>query len=80
MLQHESKFKHYYDELSYTLVTYDELSTKTAARLVPLLKVHLKKLEKIIEPGMTVLTWQSLSIDAYSLLILLFIGSDVAEP
>ena len=65
VLLQEAKFKSYTDQLSMLINGYRDLVGKTHQQLQPLLKVHLQRLEKVVEPALLSLTWQSLNIEAY---------------
>eukprot|EP00966_Prymnesium_polylepis_P248502 5745763-Prymnesium_polylepis.1 len=61
----EDKFKNYYNLLAYALAEYESVMLGVPATLAPLLKPHVKELERVILPGMVTLTWTSMNIDAY---------------
>ena len=64
MLQ-ESKFKAYYDELTYVLQQYSRVVSQVLPVTANLLVPHIKDLEAKLMPGMVTLTWTSMNIDAY---------------
>mmetsp|Transcript_13743 Transcript_13743/g.31844 ORF Transcript_13743/g.31844 Transcript_13743/m.31844 type:complete len:4493 (+) Transcript_13743:136-13614(+) len=65
VLLQEDKFKSYYNQLSFALKEYDRVLARVIPVVKPLLKPHLEDLNRKIQPGMLVLTWQSMNIDGY---------------
>eukprot|EP00217_Crustomastix_stigmatica_P013603 CAMPEP_0183798542 /NCGR_PEP_ID=MMETSP0803_2-20130417/19119_1 /TAXON_ID=195967 /ORGANISM="Crustomastix stigmata, Strain CCMP3273" /LENGTH=4519 /DNA_ID=CAMNT_0026043227 /DNA_START=42 /DNA_END=13598 /DNA_ORIENTATION=- len=65
VLLQEEKFKQYYNNLSHALKEHDRVMSTITATVKPLLEPHLEDLEKKIQPGMFILTWTSMNIDAY---------------
>lgn len=65
VLLQEDKFKHYYNQLSYVLKEYDRITSRIIPIVRAMIRPHLEDLERKIQPGMTVLTWTSMNIDAY---------------
>ena len=65
VLLQESKFKRYYDDLTYLLREYARVSEKIIPVTAALLRPHLADVEYKLRPGMITLTWSSMNIDAY---------------
>ena len=65
VLLQEEKFKSYFNQLMFILKEYDRIIGKVIPVIRPLLKPHLDDLDKKIQPGMLMLTWQSMNIDGY---------------
>ena len=65
VLLQEEKFKYYYNELSYAVKQYDNVTSSVPKVLESLLKPHMEDLEKKLLPGMYILTWTSMNIDGY---------------
>ena len=72
VLLQEDKFKSYYSQLTFVIKEYDR-DDRVLQRIVPvikpLLKPHLEDLNGKLQPGMLVLTWQSMNIDGFLLRI-----------
>lgn len=65
ILQQEDKFKYYYYQLSFAVDEYGRVCEKVAAVTKAILAPHLDDLLQIFGPGLHILTWQSMNIDAY---------------
>eukprot|EP00960_Hanusia_phi_P069522 767109-Hanusia_phi.AAC.3 len=65
VLLQEDKFKSYFNQLLFVLKEYDRVLGKVIPVIRPLLKPHLDDLDRKIQPGMLMLTWQSMNIDGY---------------
>uniref|UniRef100_A0A7S0HBM9 Uncharacterized protein n=1 Tax=Hanusia phi TaxID=3032 RepID=A0A7S0HBM9_9CRYP len=65
VLLQEDKFKAYYNELSFALKEYERVLSKVPPVVKPIIKPHLEDLDRKIQPGMVLLTWQSMNIDGY---------------
>jgi dynein heavy chain len=65
VLLQEEKFKSYFNQLLFVLKEYDRVLGRVIPVIRPLLKPHLDDLDKKIQPGMLMLTWQSMNIDGY---------------
>jgi len=65
VLLQEDKFKSYYNQLTFVLKEYDRVLQRIIPVIKPLLKPHLEDLNGKLQPGMLVLTWQSMNIDGY---------------
>ena len=65
VLVHEDKYKSYYNQLSFALTEYERIVGMVVPLMKPLLVSHFNDLENKIQPGMVLLTWQSMNIDNY---------------
>ncbi|CAD7937236.1 unnamed protein product [Amoebophrya sp. A120] len=65
VLLQESKFKGYYNELSFILREYRRVVQMVRPIASNLLKPHLDNLEFQLRPGMVTLTWTSMNIESY---------------
>eukprot|EP00884_Botryococcus_braunii_P007425 jgi/Botrbrau1/16684/Bobra.0317s0002.1 len=65
LLLQESKYKHYYSQLSHALKEYSRVLGQIRPLVKPLLSPHLEDLENKIKPGAYVLTWMSMNIDGF---------------
>ena len=65
VLLQESKFKWYYDELTFALKEYERVLALVPPVCKPVIRPHLEDLDRKIHPGMVLLTWQSMNIDGY---------------
>ena len=65
VLHQEDKFKSYYNQLSFALKEYERVIDLVPPVVKDLFTPHFKDLEGKIEPGMVLLTWQSMNIDSY---------------
>jgi len=67
VLLQEEKFMHFFNELSFALKEYERVLAMVPPVCRPILRPHLADLDRKLEPGMSLLTWQSMNIDAYLL-------------
>ncbi len=65
VLHQEQKFKSYHARLVYVLREYNRVQAKVPPVIRPMLGPHFHDLDKKIQPGMGLLTWQSMNIDGY---------------
>ena len=65
VLLQEEKLKLYFNELKFALKEYERTLYLVPPICKPILQTHLDDLDRKIGPGMTLLTWQSMNIDAY---------------
>jgi dynein heavy chain len=65
VLLQEDKFKSYFNDLSFALKEYARITNKIIPVTVNLLKPHIADMELKLRPGMITLTWTSMNIDAY---------------
>ena len=65
VLLQEDKFKQYESSLRFLVREFDRIVSSVMPVMRPLLLPHLDDLERQIQPGMTMLTWQSMNIDLY---------------
>ena len=61
----EGKFKFYFDQLTFALQEYERVLGKVPPVIKPIIKPHLEDLDRKVQPGMVLLTWQSMNIDSY---------------
>jgi len=65
VLLQEGKFKFYFDQLTFALQEYERVLGKVPPVIKPIIKPHLEDLDRKVQPGMVLLTWQSMNIDSY---------------
>jgi len=65
VLLQEDKFKGYYNQLTHVLKEAEKIERAVPAVLRPLMQPHIVDLEQKVQPGLYVLTWTSMNIDAY---------------
>ena len=65
ILLQEEKFKTYYFKLSFALKEQERILGLVMPVMRPLLKAHIESLDSLIQPGISLLTWQSMNIDGY---------------
>jgi len=65
VLLQEDKFKFYHAQLKYVLGEYDRVISRCIPVINPLVQAHLAHLNSKVEPGISLLTWQSLNIEQY---------------
>ncbi len=65
VLLQEDKFKQYESTLRFIVREFDRIVSSVVPAMRPLLLPHLDDLERHIQPGMTMLTWQSMNIDVF---------------
>lgn len=65
VLLQETKFKSYFNDLSYALKEFARITRKIIPVTAPLLRPSLHDMEYRLRPGMITLTWTSMNIDAY---------------
>ncbi|CAG9462434.1 unnamed protein product [Pedinophyceae sp. YPF-701] len=75
VLLQEEKFKSYYNQLTHVLSEYERVERAIPAVLKPIMAPHIMDLEQKIQPGLYILTWTSMNIDAFLYKILDRMGS-----
>ena len=65
VLLQEDKFKSYLNELTFALKEYERVLALVPPVCKPIIRPHLEDLDRKIQPGMVLLTWQSMNIDGY---------------
>ena len=65
VLLQEDKFKSYYNQLTHVLKEAECIERSIPDMLQRLMQPHIVDLEQKIQPGLYVLTWTSMNIDAY---------------
>jgi len=65
VLLQEDKFKAYYNRLSFALKEYERVTARVQPVLRNVMKPIVQDLDRKIQPGMALLTWQSMNIDGY---------------
>ena len=65
VLFQEDKFKNYHNELHWALSEYDKVVSKVIPVTAMVLRPHFRDMEYKLRPGMIMLTWTSMNIDAY---------------
>lgn len=71
VLAQEEHFKKHYNELKYILDEYDRICARVQRTTESVLKPHLRTLDCKLRPGMVVLTWTSMNIEAYKVQVTL---------
>lgn len=61
----QDKFKSYYNQLTHVLKEAENIERAIPSVLRPLMQPHIVDLEQKVQPGLYVLTWTSMNIDAY---------------
>ena len=67
VLLQEDKFMHFFSELAFLLKEYERVLSMVPPVVKPVIRAHLEDLDRKIQPGMVLLTWQSMNIDGYLL-------------
>eukprot|EP01059_Diplonema_ambulator_P031435 TRINITY_DN5765_c0_g1_i5.p1 TRINITY_DN5765_c0_g1~~TRINITY_DN5765_c0_g1_i5.p1 ORF type:complete len:4657 (+),score=1802.33 TRINITY_DN5765_c0_g1_i5:140-14110(+) len=65
VLMQESKFKRFYNELSYAVQEYSKVVGKVIPITMGIIRGQLQRLEQIVQPGLATLTWTSMNIEVY---------------
>jgi dynein heavy chain len=65
VLLQEDKFKLYYSQLKFVLGEYERVESHVIPVVNPLISAHQDHLNSKVEPGLSLLTWQSLNIEQY---------------
>jgi len=65
LLQQEDKVKSYFNELVSAIEEYEGMLALVQPVCKPIIQPHLEDLDRKIQPGMMLLTWQSMNIDGY---------------